>query len=241
MSLFSKIEWTEATWNPVTGCTKISEGCKYCYAERLSIRLKSMKNPRYINGFDVTLHDNLLDIPLNWIKPRMIFVNSMSDLFHEKVPLEFIEKVFDIILRARHHKFQILTKRSERLKELASKLVWPANLWMGVTVELEEYSYRINHLKETPAKIKFISFEPLLGSFKKLDIEGVDWIIVGGESGPNSRMMKKEWVIAIKDQALKIGLPFFFKQWGGKNKKKGGRLLDGNMWDQMPVDYSKLF
>ncbi len=234
MSFSSKIEWTEATWNPVTGCTKISEGCRYCYAEKLALRLKAMKNPRYLNGFDVTLHYDKLDEPLKWHRPKMIFVNSMSDLFHERVPISFIEKAFEIMRIASHHKFQILTKRSERLLEIAPLLKWPDNVWMGVTVEMEEFTYRISHLKQTPAKVKFISFEPLLNNISKLNLKEIDWVIVGGESGPESRIMEKEWVINIKDHALNNDVAFFFKQWGGKNKKKAGRLLDGKTWSQTP-------
>lgn len=234
MSLSSKIEWTEATWNPVTGCTKISEGCRYCYAEKLALRLKAMNNPRYLNGFDITLHYDVLGEPLKWHKPKMIFVNSMSDLFHDRVPISFIEKVFGIIRIANHHNFQILTKRSERLLQIAPFLKWPDNLWMGVTVEMEEFTYRISHLKQTPAKVKFISFEPLLSNINNIDLKGIDWVIVGGESGPKSRIMEKEWVINIKDHAFNNDVAFFFKQWGGKNKKKAGRLLDGKTWSQTP-------
>jgi protein gp37 len=241
MSLSSKIEWTEATWNPVTGCTKISEGCRYCYAEKLALRLKAMKNPRYLNGFDITLHYDVLGVPLKWHKSKMIFVNSMSDLFHERVPISFIEKAFEIMRIANHHKFQILTKRSERLLEIAPLLEWPDNLWMGVTVEMEEFTYRISHLQQTPAKVKFISFEPLLGNISKLNLKGIDWVIVGGESGPKSRIMEKEWVIRIKDHAISSGIPFFFKQWGGKNKKKAGRSLDGKTWSQTPQSRIGLF
>ena len=234
MSVSSKIEWTESTWNPVTGCTKISEGCRYCYAEKLALRLKAMNNPRYVNGFDLTLHYDVLGEPLKWHRPKMIFVNSMSDLFHEKVPISFIEKVFEVIRIANHHTFQVLTKRSERLLQIAPFLKWPDNLWMGVTVEMAEFTYRISHLNQTPAKVKFISFEPLLSNINEMDLTGIDWVIVGGESGPQSRIMKKEWVISIKDQALDNEVPFFFKQWGGKNKKKTGRLLDGETWSQTP-------
>jgi protein gp37 len=241
MSLSSKIEWTEATWNPVTGCTKISEGCRHCYAEKLALRLKAMKNPRYFNGFDVTLHYDVLGNPLKWNIPKMIFVNSMSDLFHDSVPVSFIEKVFEIIRIANHHDFQILTKRSERLLQIAPFLKWPDNLWMGVTVEMEEFTYRIAHLKKTPAKVKFISFEPLLNNINTLDLKGIDWVIVGGESGPKSRVMKKEWLINIKDHALNNDVAFFFKQWGGKNKKKAGRLLDGKTWSQTPQPRIGLF
>lgn len=234
MSISSKIEWTESTWNPVTGCSKISEGCRHCYAEKLALRLKAMNNPRYLNGFDVTLHYDVLNEPLKWHKPKMVFVNSMSDLFHEKVPVEFIEKVFEIIRIANHHNFQILTKRSERLLQLAPFLKWPDNLWMGVTVEMQELTYRISHLKQIPAKVKFISFEPLLNNINDIDFKGIDWVIVGGESGPKSRIMEKKWVTNIKDHALNNNVAFFFKQWGGKNKKKAGRLLDGKTWSQTP-------
>ncbi len=241
MSFISKIEWTEATWNPVTGCTKISEGCRHCYAEKLALRLKAMNNPRYFNGFDITLHYDVLGDPLKWNKPKKIFVNSMSDLFHEKVPISFIEKVFEVIRIANHHNFQILTKRSERLLQIAPFLKWPANLWMGVTVEMENFTYRISHLRQTPAKIKFISFEPLLSNINEINFEGIDWAIVGGESGPKSRIMEKEWVINIRNQALYNKVPFFFKQWGGKNKKKAGRLLDGKTWNQTPQLRAGLF
>jgi protein gp37 len=230
----SKIEWTEATWNPVTGCTKISEGCRYCYAEKLALRLRAMNNPRYVNGFDITLHHDVLSDPLKWNSPKKVFVNSMSDLFHENIPINFIEQVFKIIKIADHHIFQILTKRSERLLELAPHLSWPDNLWMGVTVESEEFAYRISHLRQTPAKIKFISFEPLLNNISTLDFDGIDWVIVGGESGAQSRIMKKEWVTEIRDHAINNKVAFFFKQWGGKNKKKAGRLLEGKNWDQIP-------
>lgn len=241
MAIASKIEWTEATWNPVTGCTKISEGCRYCYAEKLALRLKAMNNPRYLNGFDITLHYDALSNPIKWQTPKMIFVNSMSDLFHEKIPISFIKKVFEVIRKANHHKYQILTKRSERLLEIAPLLRWPDNLWMGVTVEMEEFAYRISHLIQTPAKVKFISFEPLLNNINTLDLKGINWVIVGGESGPKSRIMEKEWVINIKDHALNNGIPFFFKQWGGKNKKKAGRTLDGKTWSQTPEHRPGLF
>lgn len=241
MSFNSKIEWTETTWNPVTGCSKISEGCQYCYAEVLANRLKAMHNPKYFNGFEVTLHYDLLKEPLRWIKPRVVFANSMSDLFHEKVPNSFIKKVFQTISRASQHTFQILTKRSKRLKDLSKELNWPDNLWMGVTVELNKYVYRIEDLKETSAKVKYISFEPLLGNIDIVDYDGIDWVIVGGESGPKSRVMKKEWVINIKNEVSNKNIPFFFKQWGGKNKKKNGRLLDGKLWNQMPSKQNNLF
>ena len=234
MAQNSKIEWTESTWNPVTGCTKISAGCKNCYAERMALRLKAAGSPNYANGFRVTLHHHALDIPLRWKKPRTIFVNSMSDLFHKNIPFDFISKVFEVMRRASHHRFQILTKRSGRLLELSSRLTWPKNVWMGVTVESADCGFRIDDLRQTPAVIKFISFEPLLGPIPDIDLEGIDWVIVGGESGPNARPMKPQWAIDIRDQCLSADVPFFFKQWGGINKKKNGRKLDGRMWNQTP-------
>ena len=230
----SSIEWTEATWNPVTGCTKVSPGCKHCYAERFANRLKMMGNPRYKNGFQSTLHPDLLSIPLRWRQPRTIFVNSMSDLFHKDVPASFIRSVFDTMESASWHTFQILTKRSERLAELAPSLVWPENVWMGVSVENERYSFRIDHLREVPAAIRFLSLEPLLGPLDKLDLDGIHWAIVGGESGPGARPMKADWVRAIRKQCRAQKVPFFFKQWGGVHKKRAGRKLDGRTWDAMP-------
>jgi len=234
VALNSAIEWTESTWNPVTGCTKVSLGCRHCYAERLAKRLRAMGNANYANGFRVTLHEHMLAVPLRWRTPRVVFVNSMSDLFHEEVPLSFIERVFDVMRRASHHVFQVLTKRSERLAELASELNWPENVWQGVTVEHADYLDRVEHLRATPARIKFLSLEPLLGPIPELDLAGIDWIIVGGESGPGARPMRPEWATDIRDQCLAAGVPFFFKQWGGRNKKKAGRVLDGRTWDQMP-------
>lgn len=235
MAQNSKIEWTESTWNPVTGCTKISEGCKNCYAERMALRLRAAGSPNYANGFKVTLHPHALEIPLRWKQPRTIFVNSMSDLFHKDVPLDFISKIFDVMYRASHHRFQILTKRSGRLMKLSSKLTWPENVWMGVTVENADCSFRTDDLRNTEAAIKFISFEPLLGPIPNIDFKGIDWVIVGGESGPKARPMKSEWAIDIRDQCLSTGVPFFFKQWGGVNRNKTGRLLDGRTWDEMPL------
>ena len=234
MSLNSKIEWTETTWNPVTGCTKISTGCQNCYAYTLAKRLKAMSNPRYINGFDITLHYDLLDKPLSWKSPRKIFVNSMSDLFHEDIPVEFIEKVFATMNKASWHTFQVLTKRSENLKKLSPSLKWSENIWMGVTVESFSEKYRIDDLKETKAKIKFLSLEPLLSSLGKIDLSNIDWVIVGGESGPKARPMNIDWVREIRDQCIEQKTPFFFKQWGGVNKKKNGRLLDNKLWDEYP-------
>jgi len=235
MAQASRIEWTSATWNPVTGCTKISPGCKNCYAERMALRLKAMGQPNYRNGFTLTLHPHVLDVPLHWKKPRMIFVNSMSDLFHEGVPLEFIRQVFGIMRRADWHTFQVLTKRSGRLRELNTQLDWPANVWMGVTVETADYLGRIDDLRATDAAVKFISFEPLLGPIDSIDFDDIDWAIVGGESGPGARPMQKPWVTSIKDQCTAAGVPFFFKQWGGPNKKKNGRLLNGRTYSEIPL------
>ncbi|MBN2139424.1 MAG: phage Gp37/Gp68 family protein [Desulfovibrionaceae bacterium] len=234
MSLVSKIEWTEATWNPVTGCSKISIGCEHCYAERLAKRLKAMGNPRYKRGFEITVHEDLIDLPLKWNKPKIIFVNSMSDLFHEDIPNDIILRIFNTMLLASKHCFQILTKRSNRLLEISKRLPWSRNIWMGVTVESTEQYYRIEHLKKTEALIKFLSLEPLLGPFPKLNLEGINWVIVGGESGPGARPMKKKWVLDIRDLCLKHNVPFFFKQWGGVNKKKAGRILEGRIWEDMP-------
>ena len=235
MAQNSKIEWTESTWNPVTGCTKISAGCKNCYAERMALRLKAAGSPNYANGFRVTLHHHALEIPLRWKKPRTIFVNSMSDLFHKNISFDFISKVFDVMRRASHHRFQILTKRSGRLLKLSSRLTWPENVWMGVTVENADCGFRINDLQQTAAAIKFISFEPLLGPIPDIDLKGINWVIVGGESGPRARPMKPQWPIDIRDQCLVADVSFFFKQWGGVNRGKNGRLLDGRTWDQMPI------
>ena len=231
----SAIEWTNATWNPVTGCTKISPGCKHCYAERMARRLKAMGQANYTNGFKLTLQEHMLERPLSWKQPMLIFVNSMSDLFHPSVPLDYIQKVFDIMHQADWHRFQVLTKRSERLFMLSEQLEWPNNVWMGVSVENEAYRFRIDHLRQTDSKIKFLSLEPLLGPLPALNLIDIDWVIVGGESGPGARPMSGEWVIDIRQQCLRANVPFFFKQWGGTNKKKNGRLLDGRTWDQMPV------
>jgi protein gp37 len=235
MALLSSIEWTDSTWNPVTGCTKISSGCANCYAERMALRLKTMGSPSYTNGFSITMHEDLLDLPLKWRRPQMIFVNSMSDLFHEDIPPEFILRVFNVMRRADWHCFQILTKRSERLIDISPKLPWMSHIWMGVTVEEQNYTYRIDHLRRTGAKIKFLSLEPLLGPISNLCLEEIDWVIVGGESGPKSRPMKKSWVIDIRNQCQEKKVPFFFKQWGGINKKKAGRELEGRTWDEMPL------
>jgi protein gp37 len=235
MATKSSIEWTESTWNPLTGCTKVSPGCKHCYAERMARRLQAMGQPNYVNGFRLTLHENVLEKPLEWKKPQVIFVNSMSDLFHKDVPVDFIEKVFDIMRRADWHTFQVLTKRAERLEELSSRIDWPGNVWMGVSVETEAYTFRIDHLRKTGAKIKFLSLEPLLGPLPELDLKGMSWAIVGGESGPSARPLDPEWVTDIRDQCLRARVPFFFKQWGGVQKKRKGRLLEGRTWDEMPA------
>ena len=204
----SSIEWTEATWNPITGCTKISPGCQNCYAERIAIRLKAMGQPNYANGFKLTTHDNVLNTPLHWRTPRTIFVNSMSDLFHEEVPLTFIKRVFDVMRRAHWHRFQILTKRSDRLLDLDPQLKWMPNIWMGVSVENEDYAYRIDDLRKTGAYIKFLSLEPLLGPLHQLHLEGINWVIVGGESGPGARPMDPSWVTDIRDQCQNKRIPF---------------------------------
>jgi protein gp37 len=228
------IEWTGSTWNPVTGCTKISPGCKHCYAERMAKRLKAMGQPNYATGFELALHPHVLELPLSWKKPQTIFVNSMSDLFLEEIPGEFIKQVFDVMNRAHWHTFQVLTKRSERLAELSGELSWASNIWMGVSVENGDHAFRIDHLRTTGAKVKFLSMEPLLGPASDLSLEKIDWVIVGGESGPGARIMKEEWVLEIKEQCLRANVPFFFKQWGGVRKKKAGRELQGETWDQMP-------
>ena len=221
--------------NPVTGCSKISAGCKYCYAERMAKRLKAMGVERYKNGFAVTLQPDLLDAPLHWREPRIVFVNSMSDLFHENVPLEYIQRVFQTIEKCPQHTFQILTKRSKRLKEVAKNLPWPSNVWMGVSVEDQRVIQRIDDLRLVPARIRFLSCEPLIGPLENLMLDGIDWVIVGGESGPKARPMKKEWVTSIHRQCRQADVPFFFKQWGGVRKDLTGRKLFGRTYDAMPV------
>lgn len=234
MSGTSKIEWTEMTWNPVTGCTKVSTGCRFCYADRMAKRLQAMGQPRYRNGFEVTLQPDVVDAPLSWKKPRVVFVNSMSDLFHDEVPDEFILQCFEVMEEASQHTFQVLTKRPERAVELSERLPWPDNVWLGTSVENSDYVWRVRELMKTPAHIRFLSVEPLLGPIGRLPLSGIHWVIVGGESGPGARPMKKEWVTRIRDRCLKYGVPFFFKQWGGVNKKRNGRELDGRCWDEMP-------
>ncbi len=235
MAIRSGIEWTESTWNPLTGCTKISPGCKMCYAERMARRLQAMGQPNYANGFKLAMHEQVLSKPLEWKTPQVIFVNSMSDLFHEKAPVEFIQKTFAVMRQVNWHQFQILTKRSARLLELSPQIEWTDNIWMGVSVENQDYTFRIDDLRRTGAKVKFLSLEPLLGPLARLDLRGINWVIVGGESGPGARPVEEAWVKDIRDQCLAKKVPFFFKQWGGVHKKKAGRSLDGRTWDEMPV------
>lgn len=234
MATDSKIEWTDATWNPVTGCHKVSPGCKLCYAERLARRLKATGMVKYRNGFDVTTHPDTLEIPLRWRKPRTIFVNSMSDLFHSQIPDRFIRDVFAVMEQAHWHRYQVLTKRPERVAALNPLLPWPAQIWLGVSVESARYTHRIDLLRQTGAAVKFLSLEPLLAPLPSLNLEGIDWVIVGGESGPGARPMQADWARDIRDQCAAAGVPFHFKQWGGVFKKRNGRELDGETWDEMP-------
>jgi protein gp37 len=236
MATVSSIEWTEKTWNPVTGCTKVSPGCTFCYAERLAKRLHGMGVKNYRNGFKLTEHESALDIPLQWKKSSVIFVNSMSDLFHPDVSVQFIQRVFSVMNKAHWHEFQVLTKRPERVVELDAILPWSPNIWMGTSVENEDYKHRIDVLRKTGAHLKFLSLEPLLGPLGELDLERIDWVIAGGESGFRPRPMKEEWVISIRDQCRAQDVPFFFKQWGGRNKKQAGRILEGRMWNEMPKE-----
>lgn len=229
------IEWTESTWNPVTGCSKVSAGCKNCYAERMANRLRAMGSPRYVDGFSVSLHHDLIDAPKSWKSPKVIFVNSMSDLFHEKVPLDFIQQVFATMKNCPQHTFQILTKRSERLVLLAPKLEWSPNVWMGVSVEDSNVVHRIRDLQRVPAAVRFLSLEPLIGPVGEMPLTGIDWAIVGGESGPHSREIKIEWVREIFRQCRKAGTAFFFKQWGGVRKDLTGRELGGKIYEEMPT------
>jgi protein gp37 len=235
MAQGSRIEWTEATWNPVTGCTKVSPGCKHCYAERMAERLRAMGQANYAHGFELTLQPHMLELPLRWKKPQTIFVNSMSDLFHPGVPPGYVREVFDVMARAHWHRFQVLTKRAERLEELSPRLAWAPNVWMGVSVESARYKSRIDHLRRTDARVKFLSLEPLLGPLPGLDLSGIDWVIVGGESGPEARPMDPAWATDLRDQCRRANVPFFFKQWGGPNKKRAGRLLENRLWNEVPV------
>ena len=235
MANTSNIEWTHATWNPITGCNKISLGCQNCYAQRMAKRLQAISAPHYENGFEVTQHEDSLQIPFRWKRPRLIFANSMSDLFHKEVSKEFILKIFDVMRRANWHKYQILTKRPERLLELDKNLPWAANILMGVTVESAAYKYRIDLLRKCGAKTKFLSLEPLLSDIPNLDLRGIDWVILGGESGPNARPMKESWVLSVKEQCAAQGAAFFFKQWGGVDKRETGRLLQGRLYEEYPA------
>lgn len=235
MAQISTIEWTDSTWNPITGCDKISPGCGHCYAETFAERFRGVKGHPFEQGFDLKLWHERLELPLEWKKPKTIFVNSMSDLFHKDIPTAYILKVFKTMQLAYWHKFQILTKRSERLLEMDSLISWQPNIWMGVSVETQKYSYRIDHLRKTHAQIKFLSLEPLLGPLPNMNLKEIDWAIVGGESGPRARSMQEEWVLDIRNQCKKSSIPFFFKQWGGVQKKKNGRLLQGKTYDEMPL------
>jgi protein gp37 len=230
----SSIEWTDSTWNPVTGCTKVSQGCKHCYAQRFAERFRGVPGHPYEQGFDLKLWPERLELPLTWKDPRRIFVNSMSDLYHPSVPKAYIDRVFRTMNKARWHSFQILTKRAERLSELGRRLTWSPNIWQGVSVEDERVAGRISLLRRVPAQVRFLSLEPLIGPLKNLDLSGIHWVIVGGESGPGARPMKKEWVLGIRDQCRRQGVPFFFKQWGGIRKHETGRMLEGRAWNQFP-------
>jgi protein gp37 len=234
MAVGSTIEWTQATWNPVTGCNKVSPGCKNCYAEKMSLRLQAMGQANYKDGFKLTLQPHMLSRPLEWKSPKLIFVNSMSDLFHKDVPLKYLKQVFDVMNQASWHQFQVLTKRSKRLAELSDQLNWTKNIWMGVSVESNVYKSRIDDLRSSNAHIKFISAEPLLGPVEKMNLKGIDWVIAGGESGPGAREVEEEWITDIKNQCVRARVPFFFKQWGGVRKSRTGRLLNGRTWDQFP-------
>lgn len=243
MAQSSAIEWTEATWNPTTGCDRVSTGCDNCYAMALAKRLKAMGQPRYQRdgdnrtsgpGFGISCHEDALEVPLTWKKPRLVFVNSMSDLFHAQVPLDFVRRVFDVMSQTPQHTYQILTKRSRRVRRLAPELDWPPNLWMGVSVENEEALSRVDDLRAVPVAVRFLSCEPLLGPLTGLRLDGIQWVIVGGESGRSARAIESSWVREIRDNCTEAGVPFFFKQWGGRTPKSGGRELEGRTWDAMP-------
>lgn len=234
MAKASTIEWTNMTWNPVTGCTKISQGCKNCYASRMAKRLQAMGVERYRDGFKLTMHDDLVELPKKWREPKLVFVNSMSDLFHERVPVEFIQRIFHTMRECDHHIFQVLTKRASRLRSVAHHLEWPPNVWMGVSVEDERVKHRIEDLRATPAHVRFLSLEPLIGPLPDLNLDGIHWVIVGGESGPGARPMEREWVRGIRRQCRSARVPFFFKQWGGVRKDLTGRELDGRTYDEFP-------
>ncbi len=238
MAKVSSIEWTESSWNPLTGCTKISEGCKHCYAERLARRLQRTGNKKYSRGFELSLHSDCLNEPMEWRESRRIFVCSMGDLFHEDVPEDFIKSVFEIMNKTTRHIFQVLTKRAERLKSIADRLQWTNNIWAGVTVESAKYTERIEALRQVPARIRFLSLEPLISGIPSLPLADIDWVIVGGESGTNERLLRREWVLEIRDTCISSNVPFFFKQWGGFKKKEKGRLLEGRTWEEMPKSLS---
>lgn len=238
MAQGSSIEWTEATWNPVTGCTKISPGCLNCYAERMARRLQAMGQSNYSKGFELALQPHMLELPLTWKKPKTIFVNSMSDLFHKDVPIDYVRQVFAVMREAHWHRFQVLTKRANRLREMGDSLPWAPNIWMGVSVESSKYRPRVDALRSSGAHVKFLSLEPLLGPLDDMNLTGIDWVIVGGESGPGARPIKPQWVKDLRDQCRRAQVPFFFKQWGGRNKKRTGRTLEGRTWDQMPSNKS---
>ena len=238
MAQKSSIEWTQTTWNPVTGCDKISAGCKNCYAERMAGRLQLIGQANYRRGFQLTLQPHMLERPLSWKTPQTIFVNSMSDLFHKDIPDSYIQSVFDVMREASWHRFQVLTKRSDRLRQISRSIDWPDNVWMGVSVESGRYVERIDDLRQTGAAVKFLSLEPLLGPLHKLNLSNIDWVIVGGESGPGARSIDPDWVLDLRNQCQQADVPFFFKQWGGVNKKRTGRLLDGRTWDELPVHQS---
>lgn len=240
MSDRSAIEWTDATWNPVRGCTKISAGCKHCYAERFAERFRGVPGHPFEQGFDLRLIPEALEVPLLWKRPRLVFVNSMSDLFHDAIPDDYIARVFDVIRRAPHHQFQILTKRAERMASFCRGKQIPENIWLGVSVENARYKSRISHLRKVAARIRFLSIEPLIGAVGELDLDGISWVIVGGESGPKCRPMRVEWVREIREQCLSRNVPFFFKQWGGTRKSTNGRVLDGRTWDNLPLSSAAL-
>jgi protein gp37 len=237
----SSIEWTEMTWNPTTGCNKISAGCKHCYAEVMTRRLEAMGIEKYKEGFKVRVHEDALDVPYSWKKSKVVFVNSMSDLFHDEVPFEFIKKVFEVMNNTPQHTYQVLTKRAERLYELHHRLNWTPNIWMGVSVENEKVIDRIDFLRETNAVTKFLSCEPLIGPLTNINLTNINWVIVGGESGRKARHMNEEWVWEIQQQCSNAQVAFFFKQWGGVNKKKTGRLLGGRTYDEMPSHHTNVF
>jgi protein gp37 len=246
MAQNSTIEWTEATWNPTTGCTKISPGCAHCYAERMAIRLQAMGQERYRDGFKLTVQEDLVELPLRWKKPRLIFVNSMSDLFHVRVPTEFIQRCFSVMQQANQHVFQVLTKRPSRAAEVASKLPWSQNIWLGTSVENQDYTDRIDILRSVPAAIRFLSVEPLIGPIETLRLDGIHWVIAGGESGPKARPMRPEWIRQVRDKCIEACVPFFFKQWGAfdeagirRSKKSNGCELDGRVWNDLPIAWER--